>query len=124
MTLRTLLMILFSVSLSGLAQVAFKAGVSAPGARAAFASQSPVAMLLAMSLSPAIVGGLALYGVGTAVWLAVLSRAPLSTAYPFVGLSFVITAGLGWWLFHEPIGPARLAGTALVVAGIVLVARG
>lgn len=119
-----LALILFSVALSGLAQVSFKLGMSSDAVRRAIAASGLPQMLLAVALSPGVIGGLVLYGVGTLAWLSVLSRTPLSVAYPFVGFSFVITAALGYLLFHEALGPARLFGTALVVAGVVLVGRG
>lgn len=54
-------------------------------------------------------------------WL--LSRAmqalPVGTAYAvWVGIGAVGTAALGMMLFAEPVNPVRLAGIALVVAGI------
>jgi drug/metabolite transporter (DMT)-like permease len=123
MTAPLLLLILFSVSLSGLAQVLFKYGVSTAAARAAMADGSAASVLLAFVDSPAVIAGLAMYGFGTLIWLNVLSRTDLSLAYPFVGLSFIITALLGYILFHEPFHPGRVAGTVLVVAGVILVAR-
>ncbi|MDB5445860.1 MAG: permease of the drug/metabolite transporter [Phenylobacterium sp.] len=119
-----LLLALFSVALSGFAQVAFKLGVSAPAARTAFADGSPLLVAQALALSPGVIGGLAMYGVGTLVWLNVLARTPLSLAYPFVGLSFVITGAVGYLLFDEAVSPTRMIGTALVIAGVVLVGRG
>ncbi|HEY4077859.1 MAG TPA: EamA family transporter [Rhizomicrobium sp.] len=117
------LLILLSVSLSGFAQVSFKLGVSSAATQAAMASGSIPSVLLAFAQSPAVIAGLAMYGVGTLIWLNVLSRMDLSQAYPFVGLSFLLTALLGYFLFHEPFHPGRIAGTALVIAGVVLVAR-
>ncbi len=123
MTVPLLFLILLSVSLSGLAQVSFKLGVSSASARAAMADGSIASALFAFAQSPAVIVGLAMYGVGTLIWLNVLSRMDLSLAYPFVGLSFLITALLGYLLFHEPFHPGRIAGTALVIAGVILVAR-
>lgn len=120
---RILLLTLLSVSLSGLAQVAFKFGVSSPGFREAFSPPNSGAAVLAL-LNPGVLGGLALYAVGTLTWLTVLSRTDLSLAYPFVALSFIITSVLGWMIFHEALSPARVAGLALVVAGVVLCGRG
>ena len=70
-----------------------------------------------------MLGGLALYGIGTLIWLRALAQVPLSQAYPFVGLGFVLTAALGFMLFNEALGPSRLIGTALVIAGVFLVGR-
>jgi multidrug transporter EmrE-like cation transporter len=119
-----LALILFSVTLSGLAQVSFKIGMSSEAVRGAISQQVLSKTLLAVALSPGVIVGLVLYGVGTLAWLSVLSRTQLSLAYPFVGFSFIITAALGFLLFHEALGPSRLVGTALVIAGVVLVGRG
>jgi drug/metabolite transporter (DMT)-like permease len=124
MTSRSLLLILFSVALSGFAQVAFKFGVSSGSVRAAMAGGSQSSILLTFAQSPAVIAGLAMYGVGTLVWLNVLARTDLSVAYPFVGLSFLVTALLGHFLLHETLLPGQVLGTALVIAGVVLVARG
>jgi multidrug transporter EmrE-like cation transporter len=69
-------------------------------------------------------GGLALYGIATVLWLGVLSRVELSQAYPFVGLSFVLAAVLGYFVFADAVSATRVAGIALIVAGVVLVGRG
>ncbi len=124
MTGRTLALILVSVALSACAQVLFKIGVSSAPGQIAPSDASLVGAVVRMLLRPGVLGGLALYGVGTVLWLSALSRTELSQAYPFVGLGFVLTALLGHFLFSEPLGPGRLAGTALVVAGVYLVARG
>lgn len=123
MTAPLLALILFSVALSGLAQVCFKLGVSSAPVRTAMGVASPPEVLLAFAASPGVLAGLAMYGIGTLVWLHVLARADLSLAYPFVGLSFVITAVFGYLLFNEAPTPAKLVGTALVIAGVVLLGR-
>ena len=124
MTFRVLTLILCSVSLSALAQVAFKLGLSSHTVRTALAEEGPAGAVLTFGTNPAILGGLALYGVGTLLWLNALAKIELSQAYPFVGLGFVLTAFLGYALFHDTLSPLRLTGTAIVIAGIVLVARG
>ena len=69
-------------------------------------------------------GGLALYGIATVLWLGVLSCVELSQVFPFVGLSFVLAAVLGYFVFAEAVSAMRVAGIALIVAGVVLVGRG
>ncbi len=124
MSAGTLTLILWSVVLSAMAQVSFKFGVSSSSVRGSLVSGSLIEAVLAFSRNPGIIGGLALYGVGTLLWLNVLARTELSQAYPFVGLGFVITAVLGYLIFHDTFGSSRLAGTLLVIIGICLVARG
>lgn len=120
MPLSVLALIVASVSLSAAAQLLLKLGVTS--ARAVEAS-SPLRAALATLLQPGVLGGLALYGAGMVLWLAVLSRAELSQAYPFVGLGFVLTALAGAIVLHEPMGASRVMGTLLILAGVVLVAR-
>lgn len=114
---------LASIGLGAVAQLLFKLGMGAPAMQAAIARGGPGPVLGAVLASPWVIGGLALYGVGTVMWLAVLSRAELSQAYPFVGLSFVATAALGVLVLGEAMPAARVAGVVLIVAGVVLVGR-
>jgi len=114
---------LASIGMGAVAQVLFKLAMSGPAVRGAIDGGGVVAVVRAVALSPGVIGGVALYGLGTLLWLAVLSRAELSKAYPFVGLSFVITAVMGYFLFSDTMSLSRIAGTALIVAGVVLVGR-
>jgi multidrug transporter EmrE-like cation transporter len=119
-SLRLLALILLSVGMSAAAQLLLKMGVDSSGAAAKGESAGG---LIAMLMSPMVIGGLALYGFGAMVWLFVLGRAPLSLAYPFVGLGFIATAALGVFVLNEGISVQRIAGTLLIALGCVLVAR-
>ena len=68
--------------------------------------------------------GAALYAASFLVWLVIVSRLPLTVAYPVaIGLSLVaITFGAVLWL-GEPLSGARLTGAGLILAGIALVVR-
>lgn len=120
MTLRLLLLILASVGLSALAQLALKLGT---GQLAAQRAGGAGRELFALVTSPMVIAGLALYGIGAVLWLFVLGRVQLSLAYPFVGLGFILTMLAGAIVLHEPVGAVRVVGTLLIVAGCVLVAR-
>ena len=114
---------LASICMSAVAQLLFKMGMSAAPVRAALADGGAPAVIRAVALNPGVLGGLALYGFGTVLWLGVLARAELSQAYPFVGLSFVLTALFGVVLFHESLSAPRIAGIAAIVVGVYLVGR-
>lgn len=127
MTPSTLLLALFSVALSATAQLAFKAGMSHRAIQAALAQEASGASqwldrVLVIGMNPAVISGLALYGLSAAVWMLVLAKVDVSVAYPFVGLGFVITMAAGGLLFNEPITLTRIIGTLLVCAGVALVA--
>jgi multidrug transporter EmrE-like cation transporter len=118
MSLNSLAFIIASVTLSAVAQIAFKFGVSSAAGQAGRLSLGALSALL----TPGVIIGLALYGVGTLLWLTALERVELSQAYPFVGIGFALTTLAGWWLFGDSLSTLRLVGIALVVGGIVLVA--
>src|SRR3546814_4142355 len=88
MTVRLLLLILASVSLSALAQLALKIGTTAAAGGRSTGIGGEIGGL---AQSPMIILGLGLYGIGALLWLFVLGRAPLSLAYPFVGIGFILT---------------------------------
>jgi multidrug transporter EmrE-like cation transporter len=124
MTLRLLALVLASVSLSALAQLCLKLGVGAAGAAGTASGVAGAGRgMVAFLTSPLVLLGLALYGFGALLWLYVLARLPLSAAYPFVGLGFVMTMAIGYAALGEAVGPGRIAGTLLIAAGCVLVAR-
>lgn len=122
MPIRLFLVILLAVSLSAIAQYALKLGAGRLSSEEA-QSRGMLSGLVEVAASPAIWAGLAIYGVSVALWIWVLARTDLSVAYPFVGLSFVLTMAIGFALLGESMSAERIGGTLLIVAGCVLVAR-
>jgi multidrug transporter EmrE-like cation transporter len=121
MTWGAFVLVCVSVSLSAAAQTAFKMGVG----RAQSASDAAIWFKAwAMLLSPLVLLGLALYGVGTVLWLFALRQLDLSLAYPFVAMSFVMVAISGMVFLGEPVQPSRLVGLGLIVLGLLVMARG
>jgi drug/metabolite transporter (DMT)-like permease len=123
MNTSTLLIILFSVVITAVAQVVLKRGMSGAGMHEALA-QGWLSAAVAVAFNAWVVAGLALYFLGGLVWLVVLNRVPVSFAYPFVGLGFVITAVLAWGTLGEALSTERAFGTLLVALGVALIARG
>lgn len=111
-----LMLILTSVAMSAVAQLLLKMGVGSVRANGAGAG-------LAFVQSPWVIGGFGLYGLGAILWLYVLARLPLSAAYPFVGLGFILTMALGVLALGESLSPIRIAGTLLIALGCVCVSR-
>ena len=122
MSLLVLSLILLTVMLSACAQLALKWGVTRPDMAIALQS-SAIDGMLAAALSPLIWLGLIIYGLSVCLWLWVLSKVDLSVAYPFVGVSFLVTMAFGAFLLQENVGPMRIVGTILIAIGCVLVGR-
>jgi drug/metabolite transporter (DMT)-like permease len=63
------------------------------------------------------------YVLGAVAWLTVLSRVPLSLAYPMLALSYAITPILAWLVLGEDVNGLRWAGIGVISLGVLLVAR-
>jgi multidrug transporter EmrE-like cation transporter len=121
MTLTSLGTIILSVTLSAIGQVCFKIGLNS--LNHAGTSLGPVKNIALALLTPGVMAGLGFYVVGTLLWLSALGRMELSQAYPFVSLGFALTTFGGWWLFSDQMSIQRVAGIAVIMVGIALVAR-
>ena len=75
-----------------------------------------------LATNPYLVAGIVVYGVTTVLWVFVLTSGDLSRSYPFVALTMVLVPLCGVVLFHEPLSPALLAGGALILAGLGVIA--
>ncbi len=124
MQLSTFLLIVGSVSMTALAQVLLKIGMSHPRLQVASKSRGWGGFARQLISNPWVVGGLSLYALGAVVWLLVLAEVELSFAYPFVGMGFILTMLLSWWLLDDAMNVQRVVGTSLISAGVVLVAWG
>jgi multidrug transporter EmrE-like cation transporter len=76
-------------------------------------------------LKPAIIGGVAAYGLSQVLWNTLLRVVDLSFAYPLqIGLNFSIIMLIAWYHFKEPVSAGRLFGVCLIFGGILLIALG
>ena len=70
-----------------------------------------------------VIGGLVVMAISMACHLVVLSRVDISYAYPFLGLSFVLTTAWGYFVLAEDVNAWRILGVLFICAGVSLVAR-
>lgn len=64
---------------------------------------------------------LALYGTSTLLWIWALRTLPLSKAYPFMALGFLIVPIAAYYAFGEPLTYKHLVGSCVIVAGIFII---
>lgn len=122
MTLTTFAMILTGVLLNAAAQLLLKAGTNATGVIGA-AQGSWLPQIINVALQPYIVGGLACYVVSVAIWIAALSRVPVSVAYPMLSIGYVVNCFAAYFLFGEALTATKLGGILVIIAGVWLVSR-
>jgi len=111
MSLFSFSFILAGVLLNAAAQLLLKAGTNA------------VPLGLRLAIEPHVVGGLACYVVSVVVWVVALSRVPVSIAYPMLSIGYVVNAIAARYLLGEALTPMRLAGIAVIIVGVFMVAR-
>jgi len=70
-----------------------------------------------------VASGLACYAVSLLAWLHVLTRLPLSVAYPMLGVSYILVyiGAIASPILSEAFTPARAAGVVLVACGAALI---
>ncbi len=77
--------------------------------------------VLRMFTRPFVMLGMLCYGIGTAVWVVVLSKLELSYAYPFISLSYVLVALASYVVFKEKISKMRWLSIVIIMLGVSLV---
>jgi drug/metabolite transporter (DMT)-like permease len=110
------------VLLNAFAQLGLKAATDRTGPLAA-ASGAMLRRSLEILTVPWLWAALGCYGLSVIVWVVGLSRVPVSQAYPLLSMGYVINVGLAWWLLGETPNVLRVAGIAVIVFGVVLVAK-
>ena len=73
--------------------------------------------------NPMVLFGLCFYGASLILWMMVLTRENLSFVYPLVAFSSVVTVVLSRVFLHEPVPSLRWLGLAVIVVGILLIAK-
>jgi multidrug transporter EmrE-like cation transporter len=76
---------------------------------------------LRLAREPRLWAGLFLFGISSLFWIVVLSRVPLSVAYPFVGISYIVIVLLSRLVLHEHVPVLRWIGVFVVAAGIAII---
>jgi multidrug transporter EmrE-like cation transporter len=123
MTWLTWLLILSGVGLNAAAQLLLKSATKPLVQFNSFDFESAPAIILVLLKSLPFWGGMVCYGLSVCVWIAALTKAPVSTAYPMLSLGYVVvTIAAVFWL-GESLSVAKIVGIALICAGVVLVSR-
>jgi multidrug transporter EmrE-like cation transporter len=117
-------LILMSILLSSVAQILLKTGMSSASVLNAIADGSKPAIFRAITTSVYVLLGLFVYFSSAAVWLFVLAKIDVSTAYPFVAVGFIVTMLLAYFVNGEILSLAKVLGTVLIAIGVVVIAKG
>jgi multidrug transporter EmrE-like cation transporter len=117
---KPLVLIIIAVCFSVIGEFLLKAGMSRVGILNLSALGS---MLPRMIATWQLWLGFGSIGVGAGFWLAAISRADLSWAYPLLAIGYVLTLFLAPLVLREQVSLLRWIGTILIIAGLYLVSR-
>jgi multidrug transporter EmrE-like cation transporter len=116
------ILILCGVLLNAGAQLLLKAGMGQIG-HFEFSMANVLPIGVKVIANPPILTGLTMYVMSVVVWLLVLSRVPVSFAYPMLSIGYVVNALAAFYLFGEPLTSMRMLGIFIIIAGVYLVAQ-
>jgi multidrug transporter EmrE-like cation transporter len=118
LTIASVALLLFAVVSAAIGQVMLKHGMQIASARAADSGGS---LALRAATSPWVLLGLVVFGVSAVAWLAALARVPLSVAYPFNALGYIVILTASVVLLHERANVLTWVGSLMVVSGLLIV---
>jgi len=118
LTVASLALVLFAVVTAATGQVMLKHGMQIATSRAADSGSS---LALRAATTPWVLLGLVVFGISAIAWLAALSKVPLSVAYPFNDVGYLVILLASILVLHERANVLTWVGSLMVVSGLVLV---
>ncbi len=123
MSLMTWVLIFTGVGLNAAAQLLLKVATKPLGHFSVFNADVLTSSVAILFKSLPFWTGMLCYALSVCVWVAALSKAPVSTAYPMLSLGYVVVAAVSVAWLGEIMTPAKMLGIALICTGVVLVSR-
>jgi len=115
-----LLMVAMCLTVTG--ELLLKTGMNRHGVlEVSFSTLIPTAGKLLGN--PFVVGGFVFVFSGALFWLAVLSRWPLTLAYPLLSISYIIGICASVIILKEKVSPIQVVGVFVIILGVFLVSR-
>lgn len=118
--MRTILLVLCSVTPAVAGQLILKYAISRLSLD--MSETGPVGYYVRLFTTPIVLLGFLMYGLSSLVWLFILSKLPLSLAYPLVAMGYVLVVFFSWLLLREHVSITRMIGVAVICLGVALLA--
>lgn len=115
---RSVLIVVACTVMGAIAQVLIKLGANH------LAHASLLATFSSIFTVPTLFLGYCLYGVFAVLMVYALRHGELSILYPVIALTFVWVSILSAMIFHEAMNPMKIAGIAVIVAGVAVLGWG
>ena len=115
---RSVLIVVACTLMGAVAQVLIKLGASH------LAHASLAATFWSIFTVPTLFIGYCLYGIFAVLMVYALRYGELSILYPVIALTFVWVTILSAVIFHEAMNPMKIAGIAVIIAGVAVLGLG
>ncbi len=116
-------LILSGVGLNAAAQLLLKVATRPLARYSEFGFDTLLGSVLVLARSLPFWAGMVCYGMSLCIWLAALSKAPVSVAYPMLSIGYVVVAAVSVIWLDEILSPVKVLGIALICLGVILVSR-
>ena len=122
--LRVLIAMSVAAGSAAVGQILIRRGMIEVGSLENYAPMALIAYFWHALCNPYVIGGTILNAVFYFLFLAALSWTDVTVALPMTAIEYGFAAVLAVIVLKERVPPIRWAGIALVVLGVILIARG
>lgn len=120
----TFAVLVAAVTLATAGQLLLKAGMADVGVVESVSFGTLVELIRHVLTTWKLFFGIVAFGLSSMFWLVVLSRVPLSTAYPVVSLSYLLILAFSYVILGERPTVTVWSGALLIIVGISLIGFG
>lgn len=104
-------------------QILLKLGMNQVGKVEVGGAADLITILVRIFSTPLILFALSLYALSLVFWLFVLSRLPLSLAYPLLAIAYIINPLFAYIILHETISLYHCLGILIICFGVLIIAH-
>jgi multidrug transporter EmrE-like cation transporter len=122
MNIKIFPLLLLGVLFNALAQLLLKEGMSRIG-YFAFSFENLIPISAQVATNVFILLGLLSYVGSLVLWLLVLSRVPVSYAYPMLSIGYIINLVAAHYWFQEEVSFNKVMGILIIIGGVYLLSR-
>lgn len=83
-----------------------------------------ISYIIGLLLNPWVLSGIVATFLAGVSWIITMTKFEISYAYPFVSLNYVLVLIAGFTLFNESISITKIAGSAFVILGVIIISKG
>ena len=124
MPLNELSLVLTAIFVGSVGQLMMKTGLNSFTAKFGSISIATVwAKIPSIVTTPQTIIVTICFAISASFWCVVMSKRDLSQVYPFIALAHVFIALMAYFFLKEQIGTWRIAGIAIIIIGVIVLAQ-